>query len=134
MRVLQYKTVAEFLGRVKPWLTRAEAENGQDHEEFVRCSIADRQLYVWEDGRPVSIAAWAGPTDHGARLALVYTPPEWRRKGYATSCVAALTRLLLQRGAEFCFLYADAAKATPNGVYRRIGYRPGCDWQQWHFD
>jgi predicted GNAT family acetyltransferase len=54
----------------------------------------------------------------------VYTPPEQRRKGYATAAVAALSGMLLAAGKDFCCLYTDVANPTSNSIYRKIGYRP----------
>lgn len=81
-------------------------------------------LRVWDHGGPVSMAAgsWASP--RGARVSLVYTPPESRRRGYASACVAALSQLLLDQGFAFLTLYADLANPTSNKVYQAIGYRP----------
>ena len=106
----------------------------ENHRLLVHHKIADGRLYVWENGRTVSMAGCVGETVNGARLGPVYTPPNLRRRGYATSCVAALTRLLLDSGNAYCFLYADLANPTSNGIYRQIGYRPVCDSQIWRFD
>jgi predicted GNAT family acetyltransferase len=60
-------------------------------------------------------------------IGLVYTPPYFRGKGYATSCVAAVSQLALDRGFEKCVLYTDLANPTSNSIYMKIGYRPICD-------
>jgi predicted GNAT family acetyltransferase len=54
----------------------------------------------------------------------VYTPPTWRRRGYAGACVSALSAHLLATEAQMCVLYAQLANPTSNGIYRSIGYRP----------
>ena len=87
-----------------------------------RIGHPDHATYVWQLDRVVSMALAAGPTPHGIRIAGVYTPPELRGRGYATACVAALSRLQMERGREFCFLFTDAANPTSNAIYRRIGY------------
>jgi predicted GNAT family acetyltransferase len=80
-------------------------------------------LHVWEDG-PVVTMAGAVPAVAGVvRVGPVYTPPEHRRHGYASACVAALSQQALDRGASACMLYTDAANPTSNAIYRRIGYR-----------
>lgn len=86
---------------------------------------ADRGLMAWEvEGEVRAIAGWSGPTPHGVRVSLVYTPPEARRRGYAGALVRALTRRLLDRGRSFVTLYTDAANATANHVYREVGFVP----------
>lgn len=74
------------------------------------------------------MAASVRPTRRAIAIGGVYTPPQWRGRGYATSCVAALSELLLGRGFEFCVLYTDLANPTSNGIYARIGYRPVRDF------
>ena len=85
--------------------------------------IEERQLYIWEDGEPVSLAAESRATRHGITINKVYTPPGHRNKGYATSCVHALTRKLLSERYAFCSLYTDLANPTSNSIYAKIGYR-----------
>jgi uncharacterized protein len=87
-----------------------------------------RGVLFWEDeGRPVSMTGYSGPTPHGIRIAPVYTPPEFRSLGYASACVAAVSQRLLREGRKFCFLYTDLANPTSNRIYQAIGYRPVCD-------
>ena len=91
-------------------------------------------LRVWEDdGHVVSMAAYAGPTPHGIRVNLVYTPPELRGRGYASACVAALSQELLQSGKQFCFLFTDLANPTSNHIYQTIGYHPVSDVDLYRF-
>ena len=86
--------------------------------------IKDRQLYIWDDGGPVSIAKESRPTKNGTTINTVYTPPEYRNKGYATSCVCALTKELLSDRYSFCSLYTDLSNPTSNSIYAKIGYVP----------
>ncbi len=91
-------------------------------------------IVLWEDeGRPVSFAGYGGETPNGIRVGPVYTPPQLRRRGYATALVAELTARLLSGGRRFCFLYTDLANPTSNSIYRRIGYQPVADVTQWRF-
>jgi len=91
-----------------------------------------RGLFVWEvDGRPVSMAAYSGPTPHGIRIVAVYTPPEERGHGYASACVAELSARLLAEGRDYCFLFTDLANPTSNSIYQKIGYEPVSDHEHW---
>ncbi len=98
--------------------------------EMVQRRVAGRDIYLWEHGRPVALAARTRATRHGATVGLVYTPPELRRRGYATSCVAALSQHLLDSGYRFCTLFTDLANPTSNDIYQQIGYRPVCDFDE----
>jgi predicted GNAT family acetyltransferase len=104
-------------------------------ERTLHNRVSDPQggVVLWEhDCVPVSLAAFGGPTPNGIRIGPVYTPPECRRRGYATALTAALTRSLLERH-RFCFLFTDLANATSNGIYLRIGYVPVADVEEWRF-
>ncbi len=70
------------------------------------------------------MAAFGGATPNGIRVNAVYTPPEYRGKGYATSCVATVSQYLLTQGYQYCFLFTDLANPTSNHIYRQIGYLP----------
>jgi predicted GNAT family acetyltransferase len=98
-----------------------------------RFRIREGDVYLWEDRRPVSMAMRTRPTGRGISISLVYTPPESRRRGYATACVGELSRTLLEAGWEFCALFADLSNATSNHVYQRIGYRPVCGYDEYVF-
>lgn len=51
---------------------------------------------------------------------------------YASACVAALSQLILDEGKEFCTLFTDLANPTSNHIYQQIGYRPVCDFAEFH--
>lgn len=89
--------------------------------------IANREIFLWEDDLPVSMAAKSRPTNRGMTVNYVYTPPEFRRRGYATSCVYVLCKDILDSGYEFCMLYTDLANPISNSIYKRIGFREVCD-------
>jgi predicted GNAT family acetyltransferase len=103
----------------------------EDAEENVahKLSSPTGGFLLWEDeGEPVSLAGWSGPTPNGIRVGPVYTPPELRGRGYATALTAELSQRLLdgrlfEGGRRFCFLYTDLANPTSNAIYERIGYR-----------
>lgn len=84
----------------------------------------DAGFWLWEaGGTAVSLVGYGGPFPGGARVGPVYTPPEYRRRGYGTSLVAAVSGWLLGHGRRRCFLYTDLANPTSNSIYRKIGYR-----------
>ncbi len=96
-------------------------------EQMLRGQLRQGSTFIWENGKPVAMAGFAGPTPHGVRVNLVYTPPEHRRQGYASACVAALSQRLLDGGRKFCFLYADRDNPTSNHIYQQIGYELVCE-------
>jgi predicted GNAT family acetyltransferase len=101
--------------------------------EGVQRSIEDQNVYLWDDGGPVSLAARGRRLPHGASVGPVYTPPELRGRGYASAVVAALSAMILANGADFCTLFTDLANPTSNKIYQRIGYQPRCDFTEYSF-
>jgi uncharacterized protein len=94
----------------------------------------DSGIALWVDeGKPVSFAAYGGRTPNGIRIGPVYTPPELRRRGYASGLTAEVTQMLLDGGRTFCFLFTDLANPTSNSIYQRIGYEAVSDADQWRF-
>ncbi len=93
--------------------------------------IAQGHLFLWQDeGRPVSMVAMNPAVAGVIRIGPVYTPDEARRRGYASSAVAAISRLGLDAGAHTCMLYTDLANPTSNKIYADVGYRRFGDWEE----
>lgn len=110
-------------------------EDSLPHEVVDAPRLADRLLAqatvrIWEhDGEPVSMAAYSGMTRSSCRINLVYTPHALRGRGYATTCVAALsTEMLEHHGRRYLTLFTDLANPTSNSIYAKIGYRPVTDF------
>jgi uncharacterized protein len=99
----------------------------------IKPAIERNDVYLWEDNIPVSMAARTRPTDNGITVSLVYTPPEFRRRGYATSCVSALCTELLGSGYKFCTLYTDLANPISNSIYKIIGFKEISDSVEYSF-
>ena len=52
------------------------------------------------------------------------SPPDRRRRGYASIATAELSQRLLNTGKQFCWLYTDLDYPTSNAIYHAIGYVP----------
>jgi predicted GNAT family acetyltransferase len=102
-------------------------------QRMVDVELKRQSIYIWEDKAPVSMAGGRQFSPTAARIAAVYTPPEYRRKGYATASVAALSQKLLDQGCDRCFLFTDLANPTSNRIYQQVGYHPICDWHEYSF-
>ena len=99
-----------------------------DDAEVYRYHIRSNRLYIMEDaGTPVTMAKINRDLQTVCVIGFVYTPPYFRRKGYATACVAAVSQAGLDRGFSKCVLYTDLANPTSNSIYQKIGYRSICD-------
>jgi predicted GNAT family acetyltransferase len=114
---------------VAGWITDFRAEIGEGHlgggREVAQRRIPTGNIFLWEDnGKIVAMAGTTGPTPNGIRVNLVYTPPAFRGRGYASNLVAKLSQHLLDGGRKFCFLYTDLTNPTSNKIYRQLGYEP----------
>ncbi|MCI0435180.1 MAG: GNAT family N-acetyltransferase [Gemmatimonadetes bacterium] len=122
---------------VAEWIGAFSAEVGThevNSDVLAADRIAAKSMFLWIDGDPVSLAGWTGRSPNGIRVGPVYTPPQFRGRGYASAAVAAVTRRALDGGVRFCFLYTDLANPTSNAIYQRLGYEPVCDVMDWRFD
>ena len=104
-----------------------------DYQSWFENNIRKQSLYVWQNKIPVSMTTFGGATPNGIRIGGVYTPPKYRGKGYATSCVAAVSQHLLNTGYKYCFLFTDMANPTSNHIYQKIGYQPVCEISNYGF-
>ena len=121
---------------MQAFVAEALGESPEDSEGWLDRRLEDSAggVVLWEDGEePVSLGGWGGATPNGVRVGPIYTPPELRRRGYASALTAEITRMQLEGGRRFCFLFTDLANPTSNSIYQRIGYRPVTDVDQWTF-
>jgi predicted GNAT family acetyltransferase len=89
---------------------------------------------MWEDGADVvSMCGFGGLTPRGIRIGPVYTPPELRRRGYASALTAHVTQQQLDGGRDYCFLYTDLANPTSNRIYLNLGYELVCESADYAF-
>ena len=108
-------------------------ESKADSQRWVAKNLEKNSLFVWKDSKEiVSMAAYGGKTPNGIRIKSVYTPPQHRGKGYATSLVAVMSQILLRQH-KYCFLFTDSANPTSNNIYRKIGYVPIADINDYSF-
>jgi predicted GNAT family acetyltransferase len=55
----------------------------------------------------------------------VMTHPDYRRGGYATSCVSGLCEVLLSEGKSLCLFYDNPAAGN---IYKKLGFE---DIEKW---
>jgi GNAT superfamily N-acetyltransferase len=107
------------------WLEWFYTEGGEEPrwaEAVVDRRLAEERMWLWDNRGPVSMAMATAPMYGVTRIGLVFTPDRLRGKGFASSCVGALSADLLRNGATACVLYTQLHNATSNRIYRRLGY------------
>jgi predicted GNAT family acetyltransferase len=115
----------------------AEALSAGDADHAARMvdtRLGDGGAFVWDDGGPVSVVALSPPVAGVPRIGPVYTPPAYRRRGYAGMAVAEVSRRALAAGAKRCMLFTDLANPTSNKIYAEVGYHRFGAWTEYRFD
>jgi ribosomal protein S18 acetylase RimI-like enzyme len=103
-----------------------------DPDALVNRLISTGQVWLWDNGQPISMAVGREPVEGVVRVSGVYTPPEHRQQGYAAACVLALSQSIRQSGHR-CMLYTDLGNPTSNSIYRRIGYKAVAEVLRYRF-
>jgi predicted GNAT family acetyltransferase len=99
-----------------------------------RLAASGEGIDVWEvDGEPMSMSGH-GDVLNSVRIGPVYTPPDLRGHGYATSLVHEQSRRFIGAGRDHCLLYTDLANPTSNAIYRKIGYHQVAESIVYRFD
>ncbi len=120
---------------VAGWLRQFAVEAGVtvSHPELqMDRSIFAQQVWLWQDGEPVSMVVSRECVEGVVRLAFVYTPRAKRNRGYAEACVSELSRQI-RRDGDRCILYTDLGNPTANSIYRRIGFRAVAEALRYRF-
>jgi predicted GNAT family acetyltransferase len=95
--------------------------------------LAHGEMWLWDDGGPVSMAGLSPPEAGVVRVGHVFTPRARRASGYASALVAAASAKV-RAGGHRCILYTDLGNPTSNAIYRAIGYRPVAECLKYRFD
>ena len=101
--------------------------------KHVKYIIQSGNAFLWIDKEPVCMTFCERPHENGISISYVFTPPKFRNKGYALSCVATVSQRILGSGFAYCSLFTDLTNPTSNSIYQKIGYRPACDYIHYNF-
>ena len=131
------RAAAHDLGLVFEWIAAFHAEAAPDDppvtQEEVARKLKERVVLLWEAGDElVSMAGLARSTRNAAAIGPVYTPPEFRARGYAGSVTAALAELIFASGKMAVCLYTNQLNPYSNRCYAKIGFKPVCKSWQYH--
>ncbi|HEX9877780.1 MAG TPA: GNAT family N-acetyltransferase [Gammaproteobacteria bacterium] len=118
------KGLASDLSLLHEWAPEyaRESDARLDMQLFFERMIKRGLLYLWDDNGARCVVTTSKLTPNGAEISSVYTPPRFRRKGYATAAVAAASRCVLDSGRKYCMIAADERASETNRLYRNIGY------------
>ncbi len=118
---------AEVVAR---WLEAFSRDTGALVQPHDPRALAERVIeagraYLHEHaGAPVALAGWSRPTGRTCTINMVYTPTEFRRRGYARALTTHVARELTARGTQHILLFTNEAEPGPNALYRSLGFAP----------
>jgi GNAT superfamily N-acetyltransferase len=104
------------------WGAASVIETGLAQLDGVFCArlIGARQLYFWDDGAQRCMVGVLRQTERSAAIGIVYTPPAYRGKGYASAAVRALCLELRRRGIDRCYLYIDPTNDSAVALAKKL--------------
>ena len=120
-------TCAEVFERelVIEWWSAFQVETGAPTAEVSAAAdfgLSTGRLFFWDDGGARCLARATEPLGGISRIGAVFTPPEWRRRGYASACVGALSERVRHESGANSVLYAELGNPSSNAIYRRLGF------------
>ena len=130
MRLIEEKDMGYFPYWVEDMHTVAfgtQVDVSDDAGVYLNRIQAANYFVLEIGGVPVSMANISREMEDVCGIAMVYTPPYFRGRGYASASVAKLSQIGLDRGFKKCALYTDLSNPTSNSIYQKIGYVPLCD-------
>lgn len=102
-------------------------------QSSIDAGIKDKEYFVWDDSHlPVCLVGSRRETLTERWIAPVYTPHEFRGRGYATALTTYVSEKILASGKKG-ILFTDLANPTSNGIYQNIGYKPIADFRHYLF-
>lgn len=107
-----------------------------DIDEFDNMSIeaiktglkSGRGYCIEQDGKIIAMAKSTAENSCSAMIVGVGTHPEYRNKGYATSCMAVLCRELLNENKTLCLFYDNP---TAGRIYKKLGFKDIGIWRMY---
>jgi predicted GNAT family acetyltransferase len=115
-------------------LPHENSEIDEELRKLTRQRIKENRYYMLFDNEvPVSMVHRARNTPNGNLINQVFTPYDLRGRGYATEAVARISKVILDDGNRYCFLFTDLSNLTSNKIYQDVGYKPIMDIDQYKF-
>ena len=96
-------------------------------EDVERAARQGRHFLWMVDGQPVAMAAIGRHIRNCASIAPVYTPPEFRARGFGGAVTAAVVDQIFAEGHKTACLYTDLSNPSSNRCYAKLGFTPVCD-------
>lgn len=94
-----------------------------DVKNFMSEKLKNGELFFWVDQEPRTMISISGKTRNGVRISSVFTPLNYRSRGYASAAVHSISEMLLKQGNRFIVLTAEEGEPVTQ-IYEKIGFYP----------
>lgn len=91
--------------------------------DFMLNKLESGELFFWNHKVDRTMLTVSGRGMNAQRISSVFTPKEFRGRGYASTAVAAVSQRLLSNGSEYVVLTAGLGEPVAR-IYERIGFSP----------
>ena len=107
------------------WGAAASLDSGIAALDGAMCMhlLHAKLLYFFADDQPRCMIGLLRETRDSVAIGIVYTPAAFRRQGYALGALAALNRLLDERGVKNRYLWIDPASVAAQALASKLGCR-----------
>jgi len=126
-RQLSPKDFGLFRAWIHAFIREAVPSDPVPSDDALMNDLRSRRHWLWilED-RPVSMAAITRRTKRAAFINSVYTPPEYRNRGFAAAITAIAAREIFDEGRSAACLYTDLRNPASNRCYAKLGFVTVC--------
>jgi RimJ/RimL family protein N-acetyltransferase len=120
----RFLELAEFGQMFKDEFYENEDEKPNSNvEAIIYRGIENRNIFQWvSSGKLVAMAQVIYKEHDNPIIGHVFTHPKFRGEGYASSLIHTITKGLLERGHEKCWLMTNAYNPASNKSFRKVGY------------
>jgi hypothetical protein len=105
-------------------------ETASSRDSFIRTieSGSGRTMFIEENGEIVASAGTTAENPYSAMVVGVCTKRNCREKGYASMCLSALCREILNEGKTLCLFYDNPVAGK---IYKRLGFQDIGMWSMY---
>lgn len=91
--------------------------------------VVEKSQFILQDGeRPVAGCSFNARLPDAVQIGNVWTPPDWRSRGYARMVVAGALRQARQDGATQAILFTPEDNTAAKTAYAAVGFTPVGDY------
>jgi predicted GNAT family acetyltransferase len=121
------REIAETYGQIAEFAGLYSADPEQRYQQIAKRIESGEGVHVVvkADGSIISHGNTTAETSVSAMIGGVFTLPEYRRKGYASTIVSALCHVLIKKGKSACLFYDNPESER---LFQKLGFETIENW------